>query len=182
VFLSVCNVFTTIYQTSFYRIWGKKRGYPTLGLTLKKNIPPKLANSLSNSKFVYYSDVDPGSSWDRRSTSGYCLLISGNFISWRSKKCKRIAISSVDGEDHAMVASAGEITWSKQLLHQLKFGDTQNTRPVCNKEIAIHLASNPVFHKWTKQKLIIFLQEIMCSLEKSSLTLSTLMTNLQHDH
>jgi len=38
-------------------------------------------------KVVFYSDADwVGSSFDKRSTVRYCVLISDNVISWKSKK------------------------------------------------------------------------------------------------
>nr|KYP59014.1 hypothetical protein KK1_014439 [Cajanus cajan] len=62
-----------------------------------------------NSKIVCYFDVDwAGSPSDRRSTSGYCVIIGGNLISWKQNIVTRF---SAKVEYHAMVAVASEITW-----------------------------------------------------------------------
>ena len=50
-----------------------------------------------------------------------------------------------------MAAVAFEITWLRQLLQQLKFGDTQDTRLLCDNQVALHISSNPIFHERTKQ-------------------------------
>ena len=49
-----------------------------------------------------------------------------------------------------MEAAESEITWLRQLLQQLQFGDTQGTKLICDNQGALHIASTPVFHEWTK--------------------------------
>nr|KYP70981.1 Retrovirus-related Pol polyprotein from transposon TNT 1-94 [Cajanus cajan] len=104
-----------------------------------------------NSKIVCYSDADwAGSPSDRRSTSGYCVLIGGNLISWKSKKQTTVARSTAEAEYRAMAAAASEVTWLQQLLKQLQIRDTQETKLICDNETALHIASNLVFHERTK--------------------------------
>jgi transposase InsO family protein len=118
-----------------------------------KNAPGKglLYEDKGDAKITCYSDADwAGSPSDRRSTSGYCVLIGGNMISWRSKKQNTVALSSAEAEYRAMAAASKELAWLKNLLSELRFGDLQNTKLICDNQAALHIASNPVFHERTK--------------------------------
>ena len=58
-----------------------------------------LYENISHTPIVGYSDADwAGSPTNRRSTSGYCVFIGGNLISWKSKKQDVVARSSAEAE------------------------------------------------------------------------------------
>ena len=62
------------------------------------------------------------------STSGYCVFIGGNLISWKSKKQDVVARSSAKTKYRAMTLATCELIWLKQLLQELRFGkDDQMT-------------------------------------------------------
>ncbi|XP_043699975.1 uncharacterized mitochondrial protein AtMg00810-like [Telopea speciosissima] len=46
-------------------------------------------------RIAAYTDVDWGANPDWKSTSGYCTIVGGNLVAWRSKKQNVVARSSV---------------------------------------------------------------------------------------
>lgn len=124
---------------------------------IHKSAPGKglLYEDRGHEKFVGYSDVDwLGSSSDRWSTFGYYVLVGRSLVSWKSRKQNVVALSSAGIEYRAMVVETCELIWIKQVLKELKFGDTKWMELVCNNEDTVHIALNPVFHERTKHKEI----------------------------
>ena len=62
--------------------------------------PGVLYENRGHTQIVGYCDADSPS--DRSSTSGYCIFIGGNLISWKSKKQDVVARYSVDAKYRAM--------------------------------------------------------------------------------
>ena len=56
-----------------------------------------LYNNHGHNRIECFSDADlAGSKEDRRSTSGYCVFVGGNLVSWKSKKQSVVSRSSVE--------------------------------------------------------------------------------------
>ncbi|XP_048429882.1 uncharacterized mitochondrial protein AtMg00810-like [Pyrus x bretschneideri] len=87
------------------------------GIIMKKN---------ESTQITGYCDVDwAGNSIDRKSTTGYCIFVGGNLVTWKSKKQAVVARSSTEAEYRAMTSTACELIWLKA-LKTLEIRDMDN--------------------------------------------------------
>jgi hypothetical protein len=71
----------------------------------------------SSLDLIAYSDADwAGCPDTRKSTSGFCVFLGDNLISWSSKCQPTVSRSSAEAEYHAVANCIAESCWLRQLL------------------------------------------------------------------
>ncbi|GJS66086.1 ribonuclease H-like domain-containing protein [Tanacetum coccineum] len=100
--------------------------------------------SSSTTDLVAYSDADwAGCPTTRRSTSGYCVFLGNNLLSWSSKRQPTLSRSSAEAEYRGVANAVAETCWLRNLLRELH-------TPLSSATLVYYLSCNPVQHQRTK--------------------------------
>ena len=98
-----------------------------------------------------YCDADWANDMDeRKSTTGYIIMINDCPVIWNSKKQSTIALSSAEAEYMAISGTVQEIIWMVQLLHELHVNIKLPVDIYCDNKSAIALSKNDLHHQRTK--------------------------------
>ncbi|AAD21687.1 Strong similarity to gi/3600044 T12H20.12 protease homolog from Arabidopsis thaliana BAC gb/AF080119 and is a member of the reverse transcriptase family PF/00078 [Arabidopsis thaliana] len=118
------------------------KGTIGMGLPIKRN---------STLTLSAYSDSDhAGCKNTRRSTTGFCILLGSNLISWSAKRQPTVSNSSTEAEYRALTYAAREITWISFLLRDLGIPQYLPTQVYCDNLSAVYLSANPALHNRSK--------------------------------
>ncbi|KAJ9536095.1 hypothetical protein OSB04_un000733 [Centaurea solstitialis] len=102
-------------------------------------------------RLVAYSDADwAGCPNTRRSTSGFCVYLGDNLVSWSSKRQHVVSSSSAEAEYRGIANVVAETAWLRNLLLELCCPLSRAIVVFCDNVSAMYLASNPVQHQRTK--------------------------------
>ncbi|KAL5715327.1 hypothetical protein ACHQM5_017160 [Ranunculus cassubicifolius] len=98
-----------------------------------------------------FSDSDwAGCPTTRRSTTGFCVYLGGNCLSWSAKKQHTVARSSTEAEYRALASTTAEVTWISFILRDIGLYIPETPTIFCDNPSALQLTVNPVFHARTK--------------------------------
>ncbi|KAI5328735.1 hypothetical protein L3X38_028132 [Prunus dulcis] len=132
---------TTTHLTAAKRILQYLKTTLDYGLPIHKGKPHLTA----------FCDADwAGDPNDRRSTTGSCIFLSANLISWSAKRQTTVARSSTEAEYRALATTTADVLWICSLLKELHVFLNHPPLFHCDNISAIALAANPIFHSRTK--------------------------------
>ncbi|GJZ66040.1 ribonuclease H-like domain-containing protein [Tanacetum coccineum] len=118
------------------------RGTTYLGLQLFRS---------TTSQLIAYSDVDwAGCPATRRSTSGYCVFLGDNLLTWSSKRQDTLSHSNVEAEYRGVANAVADTSWIRNLLREFHTPLFTATLIYCDNVSAVYMSANPVQHLRTK--------------------------------
>ena len=119
-------------------------------LCYSKEAPEReiLHKNHGHTRIECFSNADcVGSKEDKISTSGYCVFVGGNLISWKSNKQNVVLRSSAELQYGAMVQSVCKIMWIRWLLMEVGIEISALAKLWYDNQVVKHIAYNLVFHK-----------------------------------
>ena len=110
-----------------------------------------LAFTPGPSSLSAYSDADwVGDPIDYKSNIGIVVFFGNCPITWSAKKQATVSWSSTETEYRVLASTALKLCWICMLLRDLGIFLPQPPLLWCDNVSALAIASNPVFHAWTK--------------------------------
>ncbi|GKD55645.1 ribonuclease H-like domain-containing protein [Tanacetum coccineum] len=101
----------------------------------------------TTSQLIAYSDADwAGCPAMRRSTSGYCVYLGDNLLTWSSKCQDTLSRSSVEAKYRGVASAVAETSWIRNLLRELHNPLFTTTLVYCDNVSAVCMSANPVQH------------------------------------
>ena len=98
-----------------------------------------------------FCDADWGGDHeDRKSTTGYCVFINDNVVSWNTQKQKTVALSSAEAEYMSGSDVVKELLWLRMILNEMKYDVVLPIIVYCDNQSAIRMIENDVDHSRTK--------------------------------
>ena len=109
------------------------------------------SDELLNVVYAYVDADHAGDLDNRRSRTGYVMMLHGGAVSWKTRLQDRTSMSSTEAEYYAASEGFGEAKWFRMLLAELELMPTKPTVILEDNKSCINLSENPVYQYRTKQ-------------------------------
>jgi hypothetical protein len=98
-----------------------------------------------------YSDADwANSKEDRKSTTGFCVYMNDNLVSWNTRKQRSVALSTAESEIMAVCEVVKEIKWMSMLLAEMGYIVRKPSTIWCDNRAAIYMTQHDHDHDRSK--------------------------------
>nr|GEW92257.1 ribonuclease H-like domain-containing protein [Tanacetum cinerariifolium] len=145
LFVSICKILVSLVLK---RIRWYVRGTLDHGLQLHVSTTTQLTP---------YTDADwAGCPVTRRSTSGYCVFLRDNLLSWSAKRQVTLSRSSAEAEYTGVANLVTETAWISNLLLELHAPLHTATLVYCDNVCAVYLSTNLI---WTFLMIVVQLRQ-----------------------
>ncbi|GJU72107.1 ribonuclease H-like domain-containing protein [Tanacetum coccineum] len=105
----------------------------------------------ATTSLVGYTDADWACCLSTcRSTSGYCVFLGDNLLSWSAKRQHTTSCSSSEADNRGVANFVAETAWICNLLRELHSPLLTATMVYCDNVSAVYMSANPVHHQRTK--------------------------------
>lgn len=132
-----------------------------------------------NGPLVAYCDADWGSECDdRKSRTGFVVMMAGAAISWNSKKQSIVALSSTEAEYIALSSTVREAIWFIQLQTEIGCETKTAFTIYCDNMSAIKLGTSEAYRPRTKH-IDIRLHHIRDQVESGTIEVKHVKTDMQ---
>ena len=132
------------HWTAVKRVLRYLKGTRTLYLTFGG------LNVAQPSEILTFCDADWASNADRKSISGYVVMLAGGAIAWSSKKQTSVALLTAEAEYIAATHAAKQVLWYRSLFSELGISQPSTSTIFTDNQAAIAIAHHPEFHARTK--------------------------------
>ena len=103
-----------------------------------------------------FTDADWANDPDRKSVSGYVIMLAGGAISWASKKQATVALSTAEAEYIAAAYCAKQVLWQRHLFEELSIPLPTTSTIFSDNQVAVAIGHHPEFHAQTKHIDIVY--------------------------